>query len=604
MDMGRKIGDSRGQQVWKARDTVARIAITLLSLIFGVCAVSTGFAAENRLNGDQIRKLLAGGLDYSVDALHTTLRFSYSAKGKWSAFRPGGDEAWGEWKVDGDTLCRILDGPAPEPLKAYDPWNDYNLLPICFFVSLDGDRIVTSEFDTAVSLDDSSVLTRLSPPQAVAVARAKPAARQPEPTPAPAPVVSPAPVPAPAPVVTPKPAGENRSLTLERERLALEREKLAMEQAEADRQLEADRRELELLRLDLQRQRLQRERQALQQMRDVPQRAAGAGRDTIAPFIDVPALLETREEKLVVSGYATDNGRLTRVEMNGGDVAFNARDGAFSVRTGVPVGQSKIVITAFDSEGNKSEHVVTVLRSRDIPQIDYGNYHALVIGIDNYDALPKLNTAVADAREVARTLEANYGYSVHLLENATRIDIIDALDVMRETLDEDDNLLIYYAGHGWRDEQNGRGYWLPAGARTDRRSRWFSNASLTDALQALLAKHVMVVADSCYSGTLTRSAAVTAGSPDYIERMVEKRARVVLSSGGLEPVADSGGGKHSVFAKQFLTALRDNEGVLDGTQLFEQVRHKVVLNANQTPEYSDIRLAGHEGGDFLFVRKK
>ena len=143
MEMGRKIGDSGGQQTWKARDTVTRIAITLLSLIFGVCAVSTGFAAENRLNGDQIRKLLAGGLDYSVDALHTTLRFSYSAKGKWSAFLPGGDEAWGEWKGDGDTLCRILDGPAPEPLQVYDPWNDYNLLPICFFVSLDGCRIKT-----------------------------------------------------------------------------------------------------------------------------------------------------------------------------------------------------------------------------------------------------------------------------------------------------------------------------------------------------------------------------------------------------------------------------------------------------------------------------
>ncbi len=88
-----------------------------------------------------------------------------------------------------------------------------------------------------------------------------------------------------------------------------------------------------------------------------------------------------------------------------------------------------------------------------------------------------------------------------------------------------------------------------------------------------------------------------------IERIAEKRARVVLSSGGLEPVADSGGGKHSVFAAQFLKALHNNEDVLDGTQLFEKVRQTVVLNADQTPEYSDIRRAGHEGDDFLFVRK-
>ena len=113
----------------------------------------------------------------------------------------------------------------------------------------------------------------------------------------------------------------------------------------------------------------------------------------------------------------------------------------------------------------------------------------------------------------------------------------------------------------------------------------------------------MIVADSCYSGTLTRSIKVPDRNPSYIQRIAEKRARVVLSSGGLEPVADSGGGEHSVFAAQFLKALRSNEAVLDGTQLFEKVRQTVVLNADQTPEYSDIRKAGHEGGDFLFVRK-
>ena len=197
----------------------------------------------------------------------------------------------------------------------------------------------------------------------------------------------------------------------------------------------------------------------------------------------------------------------------------------------------------------------------------------------------------------------SYGFTVHLLENPTRADVIDKFDELRSTLVEDDNLLIYYAGHGWLDEQSGRGYWLPVNARTDRRSRWLSNADLTDALQALFAKHVMIVADSCYSGTLTRSIKVPDRNPSYIQRIAEKRARVVLSSGGLEPVADSGGGEHSVFAAQFLKALRSNEAVLDGTQLFEKVRQTVVLNADQTPEYSDIRKAGHEGGDFLFVRK-
>ena len=56
-----------------------------------------------------------------------------------------------------------------------------------------------------------------------------------------------------------------------------------------------------------------------------------------------------------------------------------------------------------------------------------------------------------------------------------------------------------------------------------------------------------------------------------------------------------------MFTRAFLTALRESNEVLDGQQLFTAVRRPVIVNADQTPEYSDIRLAGHDGGDFLFV---
>jgi hypothetical protein len=73
----------------------------------------------------------------------------------------------------------------------------------------------------------------------------------------------------------------------------------------------------------------------------------------------------------------------------------------------------------------------------------------------------------------------------------------------------------------------------------------------------------------------------------------------------LEPVIDSGGdGLHSVFATAFLNALKENHDILDGAQLFNKLRRPVMLNSDQTPEYSDIRKAGHEGGEFLFVPVK
>ncbi len=240
---------------------------------------------------------------------------------------------------------------------------------------------------------------------------------------------------------------------------------------------------------------------------------------------------------------------------------------------------------------------------RAVEGIEFGRYHALVIGIDDYRHLPKLATAVNDAKVVAGVLKDDYGFKVTLLLNPTRDGILDAFDEFQEKLGADDNLLIYYAGHGWLNEDSSRGYWLPTDAKPNRRSRWMSNATVTDTLKTFQAKHVMVVADSCYSGTLTRSANIGLRTGDYWKRMAGKQARVALVSGGLEPVADAGSGGHSPFAKAFIDVLRTNDAVMDGTQLFSKLRRPVMVSAQQTPEHPDVRNAGHDGGDFLFVRK-
>jgi peptidoglycan hydrolase-like protein with peptidoglycan-binding domain/uncharacterized caspase-like protein len=236
--------------------------------------------------------------------------------------------------------------------------------------------------------------------------------------------------------------------------------------------------------------------------------------------------------------------------------------------------------------------------------LDYGRYHAIVIGNDAYTSLPRLNTAVEDAKAVAAILEQDYGFGVTLLTDATEATIAGTLIKLRWTLAPEDNLLVYYAGHGWYDEEAERGYWLPVDAVLDNRSHWISNADVTDMLKAIKAKHVIVVADSCYSGTLTRGLAIGGKSTGYVQNIVRRRARTVLTSGGLEPVLDGGGGGNSVFAEAFLDALRGNAGVIDGEGVYQRVKDQVLLNAEQTPQYGNIRLAGHDGGDFLFVRQR
>jgi hypothetical protein len=59
-----------------------------------------------------------------------------------------------------------------------------------------------------------------------------------------------------------------------------------------------------------------------------------------------------------------------------------------------------------------------------------------------------------------------------------------------------------------------------------------------------------------------------------------------------------------VLAKAFLDALNANTGVVDMSQIFSAMRRQVMLASDQTPQYGDIRQTGHEGGDFIFVRRR
>lgn len=249
--------------------------------------------------------------------------------------------------------------------------------------------------------------------------------------------------------------------------------------------------------------------------------------------------------------------------------------------------------------------------------ISFGNYHALVIGIDNYQKpLSELKTAVKDAEVVGQVLREQYGFKVKLLPNATRVQILQELSKLKELLTEEDNLLIYYAGHGEYDRKNQRGYWQPIDAKQSDSADWISDVQITDLLNIMAAKQLLVVADSCYSGILTRSGLgrfnvkmsgeETAKS---IEVMAQKRSRMGMTSGSLQPVLDSGGGQHSVFARPFIELLRANTGVLRGLEMFLLLEPRVAaglhgLNIEQDPGYGPINFAGHESGDFFFVRTK
>jgi uncharacterized caspase-like protein len=234
-----------------------------------------------------------------------------------------------------------------------------------------------------------------------------------------------------------------------------------------------------------------------------------------------------------------------------------------------------------------------------------GRYLALVIGNEQYANFTRLRTPIADANAFAELLKKDYAFDVTVLKNASRYQIVSALSRLRREATENDNVLVYYAGHGYLDQSTSRGYWLPVDAERDSVANWLSTSDITDMLAGLQARHALILADSCFSGTLLRSDPTVSLDERHslLEKLSNLRSRNIMTSGGLEPVNDGGGGKHSVFAAALLKALHDNRQPLEAGRLFVQIRERVALGASQTPQYAPLRNAGHDGGDFIFARR-
>ncbi len=274
------------------------------------------------------------------------------------------------------------------------------------------------------------------------------------------------------------------------------------------------------------------------------------------------------------------------------DIEFQVIPGKNADSGGVAASQSENRLTVDEVEG-----------------INFGSYHAIIIGNNRYVNFPELTSARRDAEAVALLLRSRYKFKVTLLLDSTRSDIIKSISRAEEQLDSNSNLLIYYAGNGELAANQSRGHWLPVDAERDRPGTWLSNAQITALLESTKARHVMVVADSCYSGTMTPTSIVrtqAAMKKEWMQSLVKLKARMVLSSGGLEPVLDTGGGEHSVFAEAFIETLRENQWLLPGYDLWRDVHRRVRLSPeaaalDQNPQYAPIKNSGHQTGDFFFV---
>jgi len=242
-------------------------------------------------------------------------------------------------------------------------------------------------------------------------------------------------------------------------------------------------------------------------------------------------------------------------------------------------------------------------------------YRALIIGNDRYrdeDGRWKpLTTAVSDARAVKDLLQNNYGFSdVQLLENATRREVLHAFENLSKKVLPNDNVLVYYAGHGFMESDTQRGFWVPVDAKGTDNTTFLRNSTIRDELTTIAsrAKHTLLVSDSCFSGSLlrrgTRGISAVADNEQYYKKVSNKKSVQIMAAGGLEFVDDNyRSSAHSPFTYFFLNELKNNDRpMLTLSELSTNVEKAVANNVDQVPESGVLQGAGDELGEFIFIK--
>lgn len=336
-----------------------------------------------------------------------------------------------------------------------------------------------------------------------------------------------------------------------------------------------------------------------------------ASKDTTPPKINLQRdIAFISEAKKTIRGQALDASGVAIVTVNQEEAELD-ENGNFSITILLKPGKNNIVITATDIHKNQATKTFELERkTRGVQpdpladEIKTGEYYALLIAVEHYqhDDVNNLDHPVNDAGNVKKILQ-QYSFkpkNVTVLKNPKRDEIIDAFEAFDRKITKQDNLLIFYAGHGHWNKKNKQGYWLPSDASKNSTSRWLSNSTIRDHIRAIESKHTLLVSDACFSGGIFKTRKAFDDAPTATNELYKLPSRKAMTSGVLKAVPDK-----SVFIEYFIKRLRDNEHkYLSSQQLYTNFRTAVINNSplQQVPQFGEIRESGDEGGDFIFVR--
>ncbi len=319
----------------------------------------------------------------------------------------------------------------------------------------------------------------------------------------------------------------------------------------------------------------------------------------------------SNENMMVIVGKVSDPEGVNTFMINK-TIIKPSETGVFEHKLYLSKGENQAQLVAIDNDGNLSEKWLLIdCRADDAfpagqtgVNTREGKYYALVIGVNEYqdDDITDLDNPIEDAENLYRILLSKYTFNkenIIFLKNPVRSEMIIALDKLSNQLTENDNLLIFYAGHGFWDEKGNVGYWMPADADKTNTSNWFRNSTLRDFIGSIQSRHTLVIADACFSGAIFKTRSAFAEAPKGIQKLNEIPSRKAMTSGILQEVPDK-----SIFLQYLLKRLEENqEKYLPSEILFSSFKTAVMNNSPNVPQYGIIQNVGDEGGDFIFITR-
>ncbi len=310
-------------------------------------------------------------------------------------------------------------------------------------------------------------------------------------------------------------------------------------------------------------------------------------------------------------GRASDPEGINIFLINGTLVELSEA-GIFQYSLNLNQGENSLDLVAVNNKGkmNKMNLIIdcsdedALIGGEKVPEISKSEYYALLIGINDYQHpdIADLDNPIHDAENLYNVLLSKYTFeeeNIVFLKNPTQAKLITALDKFSKELTSNDNLLIFYAGHGYWNEKGKVGYWFPADASRNSSVNWFRNSTLRDFIGSIETRHTLLIADACFSGAIFKSRAAFTDTPTGIEKLYQLPSRKAMTSGILQEVPDE-----SVFLKYLVKRLEENEErFLTSEFLFSSFKTPVMNNSSTVPQYGVIQNVGDEGGDFIFIKR-